>query len=87
MKQGPSIKNIFKLIVVISYDTTILNKLYLIIKNPQVPKKVMYRIIIKKYFIFLKINSCSGRGVLPAHYTISIRLTLVNGMVCRRGVD
>ena len=49
MKQGPSIKNIFKLIVVISYDTTILNKLYLIIKNPQVPKKVMYRIIIKKY--------------------------------------
>ena len=51
MKQGPIIKNIFKLIVVISYDTTILNKLYLIIKNPQVPKKVMYRIIIKKYFM------------------------------------
>ena len=30
MKQGPIIKNKFKLIVVISYDTTILNKLYLI---------------------------------------------------------
>jgi len=51
MKQGPIIKNIFKLIVVISYDTTILNKLYLIIKNPQVPNKVMDRIIIKKYLI------------------------------------
>ena len=51
MKQGPIIKNKFKLIVVISYDTTILNKLYLIIKKPQVPEKVMYRIIIKKYFI------------------------------------
>ena len=48
MKQGPIIKNKFKLIVVISYDTTILNKLYLIIKKPPVPKKVMERIIIKK---------------------------------------
>ena len=57
MKQGPSIKNIFKLIVVISYDTTILNKLYLIIKNPQVPKKVMYRIIIKKYFTHVRCRS------------------------------
>ena len=48
MKQGPIIKNIFKLIVVISYDTTILNKLSLSIKNPQVPKKVMERIILKR---------------------------------------
>ena len=56
MKQGPIIKNKFKLIVVISYDTTILNKLYLIIKKPQVPEKVMYRIIIKKYFIRILSN-------------------------------
>ena len=63
MKQGPIIKNKFKLIVVISYDTTILNKLYLIIKKPQVPEKVMYRIIIKKYFIRILSNQTIANNV------------------------